>query len=464
MSTVVTEPMERIRLPHGVEFYDHQAECVQAFHDGARRMIWRHHRQSGKGLGGLGFVSMAAFERPGTYMLASPTGELGRENYWDALNPDTGQHYLDVIPPQLLIDKNENERALVMATATPGQVSRIVFRSADDPDRLRGPAFAGVVLDEFATMPGREPLDVVRIPLERAGGWLLITSTPKGMNHFYDVWKNAEGAGGWYLSTKTIEDTHRHDGSPIITLEQVEQERREGQREEWIQQEYYVAFTASLVSSYYGDLLTMAEAEGRILDLPHRPEGRAVTAWDLGYHDDTVILYAQERGEWLDLFDCDDFTGLALPVILSRMHAHGYNYREHWAPHDIGQHEFGSGQTPKEVAARLGVHFRVAPRLDVQTGIDAVRRLFGRLRFDRRRCSKLLEALAGYEKIWDAKGKVFRDKPLHSWHSHYADALRVLATGYRAPVDEAQYQTTRYAKSSLTPWTGDTRRAAGRLS
>jgi hypothetical protein len=62
-----------------------------------------------------------------------------------------------------------------------------------------------------------------------------------------------------------------------------------------------------------------------------------------------------------------------------------------------------------------------------------VRRLFGRLRFDRRRCAKLLEALGGYQKVWDARGKTFRDKPLHSWHSHYADALRVLATAYREP-------------------------------
>ena len=35
--------------------------------------------------------------------------------------------------------------------------------------------------------------------------------------------------------------------------------------------------------------------------------------------------------------------------------------------------------------------------------------------------------------IWDAKGKVFRDKPLHSWHSHHADAVRTLATAYKAP-------------------------------
>lgn len=155
--------------------------------------------------------------------------------------------------------------------------------------------------------------------------------------------------------------------------------------------------------------------------------------WDLGYRDATVIVYAQERGEWLDLFDCDAFEGMSLPEILSRMQAHRYNFREHLAPHDIGQHEFGSGQTPLEVARRLGVAFRVAPKLDVQSGIDAVRRLFGRLRFDRRRTAKLLEALAGYEKIWDAKGKVFRDKPLHSWHSHHADAVRTLATAYKAP-------------------------------
>jgi hypothetical protein len=101
-----------------------------------------------------------------------------------------------VIPKPLVLDKNENEMAIVMATKEAGKSSRIVFRSADDPDRLRGPAYGGVVLDEFATQTTGEALDVVRIPLERAKGWLLITSTPKGMNHFYDVWRNAEGAGG----------------------------------------------------------------------------------------------------------------------------------------------------------------------------------------------------------------------------------------------------------------------------
>jgi phage terminase large subunit len=432
MSTTVTPAVERITVPAVLRFYDHQREAIQAFHEGAKRAIWRWHRQGrGKGEGALGWTGMAAFERPGTYLIASPTNSLGGENFWDARDPDSGLTYRELVfPPRIVLDTNENEKAIIIATRETGKTSRIIFRSADDPDRLRGPAYAGVVLDEFSTMPGREPLDIVRIPVERAGGWLLITSTPKGLNHFYEVWKNAEGAGGWYLSTKTIEDTHRRDGRPIIMMEQVEQERREGQREAWIRQEYYVEFTASLVSSYYGDLLTQAEAGGRILDLPYRSDLRTVTAWDLGYRDETVILFVQEQGEWLDVVDCDAFTGLDVTACLARMQAHGYVFREHVAPHDIHAHSFAAKESPYEQARRLGVHFRVAEKTEVQWGIDAVRRLFPRLRFDRRRCAKLLEALAGYEKVWDPKGKVFRDKPLHSWHSHYADALRTLAVGY----------------------------------
>src|SRR5262249_59929688 len=132
---------------------------------------------------------------------------------------------VDCFPRQLVLETNEAEKSIVLLTKVEGRTTRIVFRSADDPDRWRGPAYAGVVLDEFATMPGREPLDIVRIPLERSGGWLLITSTPMGMNHFYEVWKNAETAGGSYLSTKTIADPRRHDGTPIIPMAQPEKQR-----------------------------------------------------------------------------------------------------------------------------------------------------------------------------------------------------------------------------------------------
>ena len=47
-SDAVSVTAERVCVPHGLRFYDHQAECIRAFRNGARRMIWRHHRQSAR--------------------------------------------------------------------------------------------------------------------------------------------------------------------------------------------------------------------------------------------------------------------------------------------------------------------------------------------------------------------------------------------------------------------------------
>ncbi len=64
---------------------------------------------------------MAAFERPGTYLVASPTKELSRENYWDARDPDSGESYRDLVfPREIVLDTNENELSMEMLTAKRG--------------------------------------------------------------------------------------------------------------------------------------------------------------------------------------------------------------------------------------------------------------------------------------------------------------------------------------------------------
>lgn len=448
---MVTAPAERVQLPAGLALYEHQRAAVGAWQAGAKHMIWRWHRQGGKGLGALALLVVGAFQRPGLYAHVSPTRDLGRRNVWDARDPLAGRPYLDVIPPELIVEKNEAELSIVLHTQEAGKTSRIELISAEDPDRLRGPAYAGVVLDEFATMPSAEPLHVVRPALARSGGWLLVTSTPKGMNHFYDVWKNAEQAGGWFLDLQTIETTRDHAGQPIIPLAHLEQERREGQREEWLRQEFFCDFTAALVASYYGDLLTKAEQDGRITDCPHRPDHPVVTGWDLGLADATAIVYVQPVGERLHVVNAEEYEGLSLPDILSRMQRHGYTFRQQLAPFDIEVRDYSVGVSRRDVARRLGVRFDVAPRLTVAEGIDAVRRLFPRLVFDRRACARLLQALAEYQKVWDAKGKTFRDAPLHSWASHYADALRTFAVGYRERRPSASDPLAR-AKVAFSPW------------
>ena len=45
--------------------------------------------------------------------------------------------------------------------------------------------------------------------------------------------------------------------------------------------------------------------------------------------------------------------------------------------------------------------------------------------------AELLDALRLYRREWAGEKKVFRDKPLHDWTSHAADAMRYCAVMYR---------------------------------
>jgi len=64
-----------------------------------------------------------------------------------------------------------------------------------------------------------------------------------------------------------------------------------------------------------------------------------------------------------------------------------------------------------------------------------VRQLLPRCLFDEKHCERGIEALKSYRKEWDDRLKVFRNKPLHDWASHPADAFRTLAMALklRAP-------------------------------
>ena len=76
-------------------------------------------------------------------------------------------------PPRLVLSNN----------------SEIIFRSGDDPERLRGPNLSGVWLDEASIMT-EEVFNICIASLREGNraGWLTATFTPKGTGHWtYDI-------------------------------------------------------------------------------------------------------------------------------------------------------------------------------------------------------------------------------------------------------------------------------------
>ena len=124
------------------------------------------------------------------------------------------------------------------------------------------------------------------------------------------------------------------------------------------------------------------------------------------------------------MIDHLETSGESLAYYAKEIEAKGYNYGRHIAPHDITTRELGTGKSRLEVARDLGIDFEVCPKLEIDHGIEAVRNNLDNCWFDKNRCKYGIDCLRQYRKQFDDRMQTFKNKPLHDWASHGADAFR----------------------------------------
>jgi phage terminase large subunit len=110
-----------------------------------------------------------------------------------------------------------------------------------------------------------------------------------------------------------------------------------------------------------------------------------------------------------------------------------YIYGTHYLPHDAEHKELGTGRTRLETLYGLGIQATVVPKLSIEDGINAVRKVLPRCWFDKDKCAEGIKALRQYRREWDDIRKVFQERPFHDWASDPADAFRYLAVGLSEP-------------------------------
>jgi phage terminase large subunit len=302
--------------------------------------------------------------------------------------------------------------------------ARISLYGADDPDALRGLYFDGVVLDEFQQMDPRVWSEVVRPALADRKGWAIVAGTPMGRNALWQLYERAKTAPGWRAAL------YRASETGVLPAEELAAARAVMSAEEYAQ-EFECSFDAAIRGAYYGPPIAQAEAEKRIGAVPHEPRLVVHTAWDLGVGDATAIWFYQRHRREIRLIDYEEASGAGLDHYARLLQAKGYAYGEHVLPHDAHVQELGSGKTRVETLTGLGIRPRVLGAHRVEDGINAVRLLLPRCWFDAEKCARGLEALRHYRSEWDERRQTFRERPLHDWSSHAADAFRYLAMGLR---------------------------------
>ena len=310
-----------------------------------------------------------------------------------------------------------------------GNGARISLYGGDDPDSLRGLYLDGVVLDEFQQMDPRVWSEVIRPALADRQGWALITGTPMGRNALWQLYERAKTAPDWLAALYRASETGALPAEELAAA-------RSAMSEEEYAQEFECSFDAAIRGAYYAKPMAQAEAEQRIGRVAHEPSLLVHTAWDLGVGDATAIWFYQRLRREIRIVDYAEASGAGLDHYARLLQAKGYAYGEHVLPHDARVQELGSGKTRVETLTALGIRPRVLSAHRVEDGINAARLLLPRCWFDAEKCARGLEALRNYRSEWDERRQAFRERPLHDWSSHAADAFRYLAMGLREESQE----------------------------
>ena len=331
---------------------------------------------------------MRAIQKVGIYYYFFPHFSQGRKILWDGIDK-AGFKFLDHIPKDLVAgDPNSTEMKVRLKN---GSIVQVI--GTNNYDSVVGTNPIGCVFTEYA-LQDPTAWQLIRPILTENEGWAVFVSTPRGNNHFKDIYDMAQTNPEWFCQKLGVKDTG------VLSEEDIQRERDAGMSEDFIEQEFNCSFTLGIEGSYYAKYLQEARDDGRVGNVPWDKQRQVCTAWDLGYGDSCAIIFYQIVGQEIHIIDYHEGSGEGLPYYAGILKDKPYIYGEHFAPHDIDSHAFSSGLSAREVGAGLGIRFITLPtlKLRLEDGIEAVRGLFPRFGLMKQNASCSSSALRTTEK------------------------------------------------------------------
>ena len=233
-------------------------------------------RRAGKSILAQLIILQWATKSVGTYWIVSPTYRQGKQIHWRGLQ--------QIIPREWVAKKNEVELSITLKNG-----SIIELKGAENPDALRGVKLRGLVVDEIASIRNWEWLwsEVLRATLTDYEAPCLFISTPKGYNHFYELYLlggNANNSDGTINQYKSFRYTSYDN--PYIKAGEIDNAKKE-LTEDTFAQEYMADFR-----KYTGLVYKEFQREVHVIEPFTIPEGWNVyRGIDFGSTNPTACLW-----------------------------------------------------------------------------------------------------------------------------------------------------------------------------
>src|ERR1700730_16730794 len=272
------------------------------------------HRRAGKTVASLMDLIDSAIRFPkGQFAYIAPLRNQAKTVAWDYLKEFS----------RPIFAKPPNEQELHVDVHGGG---RVTLFGADNPDALRGPAFAGVVVDEYAHISPSLCPAVIRPALADRKGFGVLIGTIKGRNQLWVQYQRALSDPEWFTALLRSSETG------ILSEAELADLRRQLTPEQYAA-ELECDPTAAVLGAYYGKEIAAAEVDGRIRHGLERLPGPIHTAWDFGNGLNMAVWAFQvgERGPLVH--DFIQMAGCYFEDYLKEVDNRGYDGFD-YVPHD----------------------------------------------------------------------------------------------------------------------------------
>ena len=410
--------MTELTIPYHFTPRDYQLPIFEAIDSWIKRIIMVRHRRAWKDKACFNVIVKKAMETVWIYYYVFPTYSQWKKAARDGIDKD-GWKTINHIPQEVVKRKNDTEMKVELIN---GSIIQIVW--SDNVDSIVWTNPIWIVFSEYS-LQTPAVRDFLRPILAENGGRAIFNFTPRWDNHAKELLDMAKENKDWMVSIQTVDDTK------AIAPEVLEAERREiiqkNGSDAIFQQEYYCSFDAWINGSYYAEILTNLENQGRRTTVPYDPALDVFTVWDLWINDSTAIWFWQRIGKEIRVIDYYENNGEGLSHYVSILKEKWYRYWTIRLPHDAQARSLQTWKTVEEKMYEYGFNdIQIVPKLSVLDGINSARAILPYCYFDREKTERGRKCLKNYHKELDEKRQAFK-WPEHDWSSHGSDAFRYLA-------------------------------------
>lgn len=200
---------------------------------------------------------------------------------------------------------------------------------------------------------------------------------------------------------------------------------------------------------YKNELRKVAE-EKRICRVPVDDYKPVDVFADLGFSDNTSLWFGQKIAFDFRFVRAYQNQFQLWDHYLKYIQETKYKIGTIYLPHDSKSKNLQTGKSIEDITKAAGYKVKVVPVSSLIEGINMVRTVFSRCWFDEANCPDGIQALRHYKYEKKPDGQ-FTQEPKHDGASHFADAFRTFAVGYRENTGELDEKVERVKKALSAP-------------